>query len=513
MKKSNIFKLLLIVLITVMLTGCSCGCNCKTYYRSSSECENALNNIISFTDEDSEGRKNQTYNYVSSYINAKRTEFINIYVNGEVTDSFNVDSLSTESIENISTKAASLLQNELNGILVNKSIKTDVEISAETYINNVVSEVSKLTILNTLSGTASNLITSMADNDKYEDYQTVLYNQHESEALASLSEVSVEIKSDDYAESSYDAVLLERAKQIKEIVLTCQTNVQSDSTAPEPIRFQLKSVGDFFVNFFDNFLIYPVGWLLHIFTSLCGNYYIFGLIITTLLIRTIAWPIYAKSNDMTLKMKLMEPEQAKLQEKYARRKDPESQRMMQMELMQLYKKYGVGIGGCIMPLLQLPIFLAVFRAVTRLPYTNGTVGSPDWVTGINSTIFGVDLFADKSGSTAQFIGIIILCVLVGATQILQQVLMNARNKKTQEESQANIPAYRRQAVAQSQNNNTMKIFMWVMVVMMVVFVFTSKAGLGVYWLIGNIYALLQSYIGSKNSEKRLEKLRQKSNRY
>ena len=41
------------------------------------------------------------------------------------------------------------------------------------------------------------------------------------------------------------------------------------------------------------------------------------------------------------------------------------------------------------------------------------------------------------------------------------------------------------------------------------FVFTSKAGLGVYWLIGNVYAIVQQVISNKNSANRLEKLRQK----
>ena len=221
---------------------------------------------------------------------------------------------------------------------------------------------------------------------------------------------------------------------------------------------------------------------------------------------------HAKSNDMTLKMKLMEPEQAKIQEKYARRKDEESQRMMQMEMMQLYKKYKVGLGGCLMPFLQFPIFMAVFRAVSRLPYTNGSAGSADWVSKINSTVFGVDLFQDKTGGNqpAQLIGIIILCVLVVGTQVLQQLLANKKQKEQQEKAQADIPAYRRQSVNQSnQMASQMKIMMWSMTGMMGVFVFSSAAGLGVYWLIGNVYAIVQQIINSKTSEQRFEKLKQK----
>ena len=55
----------------------------------------------------------------------------------------------------------------------------------------------------------------------------------------------------------------------------------------------------------------------------------------------------------------------------------------------------------------------------------------------------------------------------------------------------------------------MKIMMWSMTGMMGVFVFSSAAGLGVYWLIGNVYAIVQQIINSKTSEQRFEKLKQK----
>lgn len=50
-------------------------------------------------------------------------------------------------------------------------------------------------------------------------------------------------------------------------------------------------------------------------------------------------------------------------------------------------------------------------------------------------------------------------------------------------------------------------------VMMVVFVWQSAAGLGIYWLIGNIYSTVQTIINNKLSEKRAEKLRSKYESY
>ncbi len=287
----------------------------------------------------------------------------------------------------------------------------------------------------------------------------------------------------------------------------------------EPIKFKASTVGEFFANFFDNIFIFPVAWLLYALSSLCGGYYVIGLLITTLIVRTIGWPIYAKTNDMSLKMSMMQPELQKVQEKYAGRNDPDSQRMMQMEQMQLYKKYKVGLGGCFAPLLQFPIFMAIYRAVSRIPYTRAIANSEftlNWANELKANVFGINLFEDRTGgASGQLIGIIILVLLVVGTQILSQVLTQARQKKAQEKQQEDIPLYKRQSASQTQNStqSTMKFMLWFMIIMMGSFVWTSKAGLGVYWLIGNLYSMAQMVINNLTSNKRLEKLQNKHGIY
>ena len=276
-----------------------------------------------------------------------------------------------------------------------------------------------------------------------------------------------------------------------------------------PLHFYTGS--EFWSHLFNNLIVFPIGWIMQALSHLFGGYYIIGLLITTILVRTLGWPIYAKTNDMSLKMNLMQPEIQKLEAKYANRPDPESQRMKQMEQMQLYKKYKVGMGGCLMPLLQFPIFMGVYRAVSRIQYTDGTIpGTNDWVSDLNTKLFGVDLFETRGEfGTVQFWGIVVILVVVVGTQILSQVQANRRQKKANEERQANIPEYRRQAVAQNDQAKTMKYMMYFMIFMMGMFVWQSAAGLGVYWCIGNIYSMAQTYINNKFSVKRLEKLRNK----
>lgn len=247
-----------------------------------------------------------------------------------------------------------------------------------------------------------------------------------------------------------------------------------------------------------------------------GNYGI-TIIITTIIVRTLAWPIYAKTNDMSLKMQLMAPDQAKIEARYAGKTDPESNQRKQMEMMQLYKKYGVGIGGCLLPLIQFPIFISFFETLQRVPVTRDPQYKLDF-SFFKGNFFGLDLFSGRLDlvtkleiSKYQTWGIIVLAALVGATQIISQILLTRRQKKTKEESQANVPAYRQppQTDVQKQTESTMKIMMYGMTVMMVFFVYRSTAALGLYWLVGNIYSTLQGYISHRQSKKRMEKLKSK----
>lgn len=538
--KNNKTLLNLIICFMIAFLLVSCGCN-KINYKSYSDVKSSLDKIyVSGTEEINIKTRKERFadllktdalqsfeTYKSQFIELKSiTDANDQTTSSKINDLKN--SLNTEistilsgtfTESELANNVGLSLEQHLNELAVAATLylkPTDGTTTEDAFRTETVNKIKNVTLIYYLVLDAKYQTSTIVEEEEYEDFQQMLFKQDKDEYIAKLDAIDTTIDASEITDGkTYDGVVVERAAEVYALMEELTTVIAKRATQPEPIRFQLRSVNDFFSNFFDNFFVYPVGFLLVLFTKLCGGYYIFGLLITTLIIRTIGWPIYAKSNDMTLKMKLMEPEQAKIQEKYARRKDEESQRMMQMEMMQLYKKYKIGLGGCLMPFLQFPIFISVFRAVSRLPYTTGFAGSPDWVSAINTKVFGVDLFADRTvGGTQQLVGIIVLCVLVVGTQVLQQLLANKKQKEAQEKAQSDVPAYRRQSVQQNnQMQNQMKIMMWTMTGMMGVFVFTSAAGLGVYWLIGNIYAIVQQYLNSKTSEKRLEKLKQKHSHF
>ena len=281
-----------------------------------------------------------------------------------------------------------------------------------------------------------------------------------------------------------------------------------------------------------DFLVYPMAWLMFGVANIVGKNYALTILITTILIRSIAWPIYGKTNDMSLKMSLIAPEQQKIEAKYEGKVDKESQQRKSMELMQLYKKYKISFTGCLMPFIQMPIFLAFYETLRRIPFTSqqfidkyGTtfinskkgevqIGELLYnVDDLNTKFLGINLLEDKSAKGWQMWGIIILAALVAITQLGTQILSQRRTKKQKDKMEGNIPEYRRKGPSdqQKQTEIMMKVMLYSMPVMMVIFILQSPAALGWYWLVGNLFTALQGYISSKQSEKKLEKLREKFN--
>ena len=230
-------------------------------------------------------------------------------------------------------------------------------------------------------------------------------------------------------------------------------------------------------------------------------YYWIGLLLMTLVIRTIAWPVYAKSNDLTIKMQMAQPELDKLKEKYAGKNDQASQQRMQMETMDVYKRYKINFLGCLMPVLQMPIFIAMYQVVQRFPLTDTAVFGNDAVV-LNTNFLWTTLgntFSFSSFDMTAFLSNLPLAIIVGVTMFLSQWLLQKRQKKNQKRVRYQDPKAQ-------QSQKTMQYFMYFMVLMMA-YIALGNAGIAFYWIIGNSYQLLQSYISHRQSGQREEQLR------
>lgn len=254
---------------------------------------------------------------------------------------------------------------------------------------------------------------------------------------------------------------------------------------------------------FDWLLVIPIAWIMQFFSALFNNSFAMGIIITTIIVRTIAWPIYAKSNDLSIKMAVAQPEMQRVQAKYATRKDPESQQKMQMEMMAVYKKYGINFMGCLMPFLQMPIFLAMYQVVQRIWRTGGTYAGQ-----VNNQLFlGIDLakagnFGAIYGQNGDLAGWI-LAIIVAATMFALNYLAMKK------------PAYSKNTAAHNPTNSQaeqtqkmMKYMQYFMVFMMFSISLQSNS-LALYWVVGNIYSIGQNLINRYLNEKKYEKMKNK----
>lgn len=92
--------------------------------------------------------------------------------------------------------------------------------------------------------------------------------------------------------------------------------------------------------------------------------YGWALVLLTLFVRALLWPLVAKQTESMQRMSALSPTLKKMQAKY--KDDPE---LMQKKLMTFYAKNRVSpVGGCLPMLLQLPIFFALFATFSGPPF-------------------------------------------------------------------------------------------------------------------------------------------------
>ncbi|MDR2695648.1 MAG: membrane protein insertase YidC [Deltaproteobacteria bacterium] len=195
--------------------------------------------------------------------------------------------------------------------------------------------------------------------------------------------------------------------------------------------------------------------LLDFFHAYVGNWGI-AIILLTIVIKILFWPLTAKSYKSMEQMKKLSPMMQKIREKHAKDKDT-----MNKEIMGLYKTYGVNpASGCVPILVQLPVFFGLYQALmTALELRHSS-----FITYLP----GTDLLwlADLSAKDPTYI----TPLLMGATMFIQQRLTPAAGDPTQQK---------------------------IMMLMPVVFTFlflNFPSGLVVYWLVNNVLSIAQQWM-------------------
>ncbi len=258
-------------------------------------------------------------------------------------------------------------------------------------------------------------------------------------------------------------------------------------------------------------LSYPFAWLCSSIGKLLGNSYVWGIIFTTLIVRTIAWPIYSKQNGTTVSMQIMQPEIDKVQRKYQGRTDPESRQRLSQEINAIYKKYKFNPFGCVITmLLQFPIFVSMYEVVRRINLTTvttldggvSTIVERGPLALMNTKLFNYfDLtvgFTDATTTHDKIFVVVVALIYAGVTFLSQKL---AQRKPSY---QRNIP---NKAPTKGQDQQQMMKTMNNVMIIMFFVMCLSSASLGIYWLVGGVYQIFQSQVGRKLNEKRYYKMK------
>jgi len=177
-----------------------------------------------------------------------------------------------------------------------------------------------------------------------------------------------------------------------------------------------------------------------------------SIIVLTIIIKIITWPLMSKQLSSAKAMQELQPELKKIQEKYKN-----DQAKLNQATMELWQKHNINpLAGCLPLLIQLPILWAMFQVLR----------SPEGLTG--STIFlGIDML--QALRTAEGLqthpGYWILVIVSAVTTFLQQKVM--------------------------MTDNSQKAMTFMMPILLLYFSINFQSGLVLYWVVSNLLSLGQ----------------------
>ncbi len=235
-------------------------------------------------------------------------------------------------------------------------------------------------------------------------------------------------------------------------------------------------IGAFFVMgpgvAWNTLLMDPLINALLLLTNVVGGQFGLAIILFTMLLRIITIPFTLRQLRSTRAMQELQPRMQEVQKKH---KDPKRR---QEETMKIYKEAGVNPLGCFMPMaIQMLVFIALYRA---LAFVVG--GSPESLVGLSQRVYPWAYLTLSVPLEQSFLWLelgapdttFILPLLVGVSTYVQTRL-------------AQTPASTPQQQQQQQ------MMTWMMPLVLVWITLSLPSGVGVYWVVSNVFSVFASY--------------------
>ena len=264
---------------------------------------------------------------------------------------------------------------------------------------------------------------------------------------------------------------------------------------------------------------YPFGWLMWAMYHIVTNYGV-ALLLFTLVVKLLLFPLGLKQQKSTIKMQLIQPKMKEIQDKY--KTNPTK---MNEELSALYSRENYSpMSGCWPTLIQFPVIFGlldvVYRPLTHLLRFSGetitalteaatklgvsVVGYAPQINIYQSVIknpaayssVGADIVASIQSLDMNFLGmdlgatpnlpwqggwswLVIIPILSGVTALLTSIISMRSNP------------------SMGSAGAGMKGMMYIMPLMSLYFTFLVPAGVGIYWTLSNVFSCIQTIILNK----------------
>lgn len=216
------------------------------------------------------------------------------------------------------------------------------------------------------------------------------------------------------------------------------------------------------------FFIKPLSFIIIKIGQIVKNYAL-AVILVSIAIRLIAFPITRKTALQSELIKKAQPEIERIQKKYKDKQDQESMMKQNQELLAVYQKYNINpMSGCLFSMLQLPLFIAFFEAIQRTPAI------------FEDVFLGLQLGTTPAVgiTSATFYMYAILVILIGTTTYLSFKMNSTGNMQ----------------------DPSMKMMPYMMTGMIIFTSLFMPSALGIYWITTNVFTIIQNILVKRSKE-------------
>jgi len=274
------------------------------------------------------------------------------------------------------------------------------------------------------------------------------------------------------------------------------------------------------MNLFDVVIVQPIlNLLMVIYAVIPGSDFGISVVLFTIIIRFLLWPLVKKQLHQAKAMRKMQPELVKIREKY--KKNSQAQGLAMMEL---YKQHNISPFGSIgVLLIQLPILIAMYRVVQifvmyrsdlgeytygfmeNIPTVKHLIDNPD---NFNHYFLGlVDLTQHAVSQNGIVIGLVILALIAAVLQYFTSKQMSPNSDNGKRLRDVLAEASQGQEANQAEVNAIVmrKMTKFMPVMMFFVMIYLPGA-LVLYMVTSNAVAFIQNKIILGKDEQEMEQI-------